>query len=76
VNALKVASKEAEERAEAKLQRKQTQELEASAAWTEYLASRQAEREKTERLRLLRLERDAAIAAAATTKPAKRSKSA
>jgi hypothetical protein len=76
VNALKVASKEAEERAEAKLQRKQTQELEASAAWTEYVASRQAEREKTERLRLLRLDRDAAIAAAATAKPAKRSKSA
>ncbi len=59
-----------------KLQRKQTQELEASAAWAEYLASRQAEREKTERLRLLRREREAALAAAATSKPAKRSKSA
>jgi hypothetical protein len=76
VNALRVASKEAEERAEAKLQKKQTQELEASTAWAEYVAGRQAEREKTERLRLLRRERDAAVAAAAATKPAKRSKSA
>ena len=55
----------AQERAEANFKRKELQDREASKAWAEYQAGREAERDKTARLRVLRLAKEAADAAAA-----------
>jgi hypothetical protein len=62
---LSTQTKEAQERAEANFKRKELQDREASKAWSEYQAGREAEREKTARLRLLRLAKEAADADAA-----------
>ena len=57
-------SKEAQERADANFKKKETQAREASKAWAEYEGGRQAERDKTARLKLLREAKEAAEAAA------------
>ena len=54
----------AQERAEANFKRKDVQNREASKAWSDYEASRDAEREKTARLKKLRLAKEIADAAA------------
>ena len=54
----------AQERAEANFKRKDVQNCEASKAWSDYEASRDAEREKTARLKKLRLAKEIADAAA------------
>jgi hypothetical protein len=54
----------AQDRAEANFKRKDLQNREASKAWSDYEASRDAEREKTARLRKLRLAKEIADAAA------------
>ena len=58
-------SKEAQDRAEANFKRKELQHREASKAWAEYEAGRQAERDKTARLKVLRQAKEAADAVAA-----------
>lgn len=70
-------SDDAQKRAEASFKKKEHQAREGAKAWQEYEAAGEAMREKTERLKALRLARDAAAAAvpkAAATKkkPAKR----
>lgn len=52
-------SQQARERAEMKFKKKETQRLEASAAMADYNADSDAVREKTARLRALRMARDA-----------------
>jgi hypothetical protein len=51
---------EAKARAEASFKRKEEQAQEGAKAWAEYEAQRRAVAEKTERLRALRLAREAA----------------
>jgi hypothetical protein len=58
---LSTSSKEAHARAEALFQKKEAMLREGQKARAEYEAKRQAEREKTARLRALRLARDAAL---------------
>jgi hypothetical protein len=58
-------SKDARARAEASFKRKEEQARQATKAWTEYEAQRRAVAEKTERLRALRLAKQAAESAAA-----------
>ena len=53
-------SNEAKTRAEASFKRKQEQAREGTKAWAEYQAQRRSEAEKTERLRALRLAKEAA----------------
>ncbi|SRR6266699_7025349 len=53
-------SKEARARAEAIFKRKEQQAREGATAWAEYEAQRRAIAEKTERLRALRLAKEAA----------------
>jgi hypothetical protein len=55
---------EAKARAEASFKRKEEQARQAMKAWIEYEAQRRAVAEKTERLRALRLAKEAAEAAA------------
>ena len=55
-----MSSQEALERAERNFKKKEMQAREASKAMAEYQAKLHAEREKTARLRALRLARDAA----------------
>ena len=57
-------SKEAQERADSNFKKKEIQAREASKAMAEYEAARNAEREKTARLKLLREAKEAADAAA------------
>jgi hypothetical protein len=57
-------SNEAKTRAEASFKRKEEQARQAMKAWIEYEAQRRAVAEKTERLRALRLAKEAAEAAA------------
>lgn len=64
----------ARERAETNFNKKETQRLEARKAMADYDAESAAAREKTARLRALRLARDAADAAA--VKPVKSANSA
>ena len=52
-------SKEAKARAEALFKRKEEQARQATKAWIEYEAQRRAVAEKTERLRALRLAKEA-----------------
>ncbi len=52
--------KEAKARAEAAFKRKEQQAREGAKAWTEYEAQSRAVAEKTERLRALRLAKEAA----------------
>jgi hypothetical protein len=61
---LSTRTKEVQDRAEANFKRKEEQHREASKAWAEYQASRQAERDKTARLKLLREAKEAADAVA------------
>ncbi|MEJ2374461.1 MAG: hypothetical protein P8Y71_03250 [Pseudolabrys sp.] len=60
----------AKARAEASFKRKQDQASDGAKAWAEYQAERRALSEKTERLKELRLAREAA--AAAVSKPGKK----
>jgi hypothetical protein len=53
-------SKDARARAEASFKRKEEQARQATKAWIEYEAQRRAVAEKTERLRALRLAKQAA----------------
>ena len=53
-------SKDAKARAEASFKRKQEQAREGSKAWADYQAERRAVNEKTERLKSLRLAKEAA----------------
>ena len=53
-------SREAGPRAEASFKRKEEQARQATKAWEEYEAQRRAVAEKTERLRALRLTKEAA----------------
>jgi hypothetical protein len=62
---------EAQQRAEAAFVKKARQAAEGSIAWTEYKAKEAAVDANTERLRALRLARDAQVAAPAP--PAKKS---
>jgi hypothetical protein len=55
-------------RAEAAFKKKEQQLREGEKAMAEYLAAQRATREKTARLRALRLARDAALAKSAATK--------
>jgi hypothetical protein len=57
---LKTDLKSAQERAEANFKKKAIQFVEGQKAWAEYEASASRVREKTARLRALRLEREAA----------------
>ena len=57
-------SNEAKTRAELSFKRKEQQTREGAKAWAEYEAQRRAVAEKTERLRALRLAKEAAEAAA------------
>jgi hypothetical protein len=57
-------SNDAKARAEASFKRKEQQAHEGAKAWAEYEAQRRAEAEKTERLRALRLAKEAAESAA------------
>jgi hypothetical protein len=57
---LKTDFKSAQERAEANFKQKAIQVVEGQKAWAEYEASAVRVREKTARLRALRLEREAA----------------
>jgi hypothetical protein len=52
-------SKEAKARAEASFKKKEHQAQEGAKAWAEYEAERRALSEKTERLRVLRLAKEA-----------------
>ncbi len=62
-------SDQARGRAEAAFKRKEQQAREGEVAMAEYMATQRATREKTARLRALRLARDAALGkAAAVTK--------
>ena len=66
-------TKRARERAEAAFKKKEQQQREGQQAMAEYEAARAATREKTARLRALRLARDAALktpVAAAQKQPA------
>jgi hypothetical protein len=58
-------SKEIQARAEAIFKRKEEQALQGAKAWEEYQAQRRAMSERTERLRALRLAKEAADSAAA-----------
>ena len=58
-------SSEAKARAEASFKRKEQQAKESAKGWAEYQAERRAEAKKTERLRALRLAKEASEAAAA-----------
>jgi len=58
-------SKEARARAEAIFKRKEEQVRQGAKAWQEYQAQRRAMAERTERLRALRLAKEAADSAAA-----------
>jgi hypothetical protein len=53
-------SKDARARAEASFKRKEEQARQGATAWAEYEAQRRAVAEKTERLRALRLAKEAA----------------
>jgi hypothetical protein len=55
---------QAKARAEASFKRKQEQATEGARAWAEYQAERRAVQERTERLRALRLEKEAREATA------------
>ena len=55
-----MASKDARARAETAFKRKEEQAQQSAKAWQEYQAQRRAELEKTERLRALRLAKEAA----------------
>ena len=57
---METPTKEARERAELKFRKKEIEAREASKAMADYQASLIAQREKTARLRALRLARDAA----------------
>src|SRR5207237_9828521 len=59
------------ERAQAAFHKKEAQAREGAAAMAEYKAARAAERAKTERLKALRLAKEAADREAATKAPAK-----
>ena len=59
---LSTKSKESHARAEALFQKKEAMLRDGQKARAEYKAKREAEREKTARLRALRLARDAALA--------------
>ena len=70
---MKTTSQQAHDRAEAAFKKKETQLSEGRQAMAEYNANRLAMREKTARLRALRLERDAADTLdTATAEPARR----
>jgi hypothetical protein len=58
-------SKETKARAEAIFKRKEEQVRQGAKAWQEYQAQRRAVTERTERLRALRLAKEAADSAAA-----------
>jgi hypothetical protein len=58
----KINSNEAKARAEASFKRKEQQAQDGFKAWVEYQAQRRAEAEKTQRLRALRLAKEAAEA--------------
>jgi hypothetical protein len=58
-------SKEIQARAEAIFKRKEEQARQGAKAWEEYQAQRRAMSERTERLRALRLAKEAADSAAA-----------
>jgi hypothetical protein len=62
----------AKARAEAMFKRKEEQATEGARAWTEYQAERRAMEEKTERLRALRLAKEASRTAISTTAPVAR----
>jgi len=55
--------------AEAKFKKQELQRVEGQKAWAEYQSAQIAERQKTERLRALRLARDAARAAEPKPEP-------
>jgi hypothetical protein len=57
-------SKEARARGEAAFKRKEEQAQQGAKVWEEYKAQKRAEMKKTERLRALRLEKEAAEAGA------------
>jgi hypothetical protein len=62
-------SKEAKARAEALFKRKEEQARQGAIAWADYQAQLPAEAEKTERLRALRLAKEAAQSEAAKRQP-------
>ena len=62
-------SNAAKTRAEASFRRKEQQAQEGAKAWAEYQEHRRAESEKTERLRALRLAKEAADAAKNKSEP-------
>ena len=61
-------SKDAKARAEAAFNRKEQQAREGAKAWAEYEAQRRAVAEKTQRLKALRLAKEAAESVAAERK--------
>lgn len=63
------SSKEDKDKAEARFKRKEVQAREATSAMAEYEATRLATRKNTERLRALRLAKEAEDAKAAAAKP-------
>jgi hypothetical protein len=63
---------QAKARAEAAFKRKEKQAAEGAQAWAEYQAERRAIEEKTERLRALRLAKEASRTARSTTAPVPR----
>jgi hypothetical protein len=67
-------SKQAQERADANFKKKQTQASEGAKAWADYEADAVATRKKTERLRALRLAREAADQGAPAPEPAPKKK--
>ena len=62
---MKTSSREANDRAEAAFKKKELQRLEGNKAMMEYNAQRVAVRERTARLKALRLAREAADAVSA-----------
>lgn len=62
----------AKAKAEASFKRRQEQARDGAIAMTEYLAAQEATRAKTERLRALRLAKEAADKQAADERPVKR----
>ncbi len=65
----KSSSKQTQEQAEARFKRKDQQARDASSAMAEYEATQAATRKKTERLRALRLAKEAEDAKAAALAP-------